>query len=73
MGAEADQLQNVTHLPVDQHQIGLDVAIAMVIPFAGKLVVAMAFGQRRIDPQETHDLGQERADASVGGIRLDPS
>jgi len=42
MGAHADQLENMgVWLAVDQEQVRSEVAFAMVIPFAGELMVAV--------------------------------
>ena len=45
----ADELQNVcVRLAVDQEQIGLEVALPKIMPFAGQGVVAVFFGQRLV-------------------------
>ena len=46
---EPDELERVVvRLAVDQHQIGSDVAVAMVLLLASQSVVAVVSGQRRI-------------------------
>ena len=66
MGAEANKLQHlVVRLAVNQHQVGLDVAIAMLFPLARQRVIAIALGQRRIGTQQSQHLWQERFNIPV--------
>ena len=53
MGAEPDQLQRFrVGNAVDEHQIGLDVAVAMVNPFASPRMIAESFRQGAVCRQE---------------------
>jgi hypothetical protein len=59
MGAEPDKLQDVlSGFPVDQDQVGADVAIPEVFPFAGEGVIAMTLGKRLIVSEGGDDRGQ---------------
>ena len=61
MRAKPHQLQRrFIWFAVDQHQIGLYVAIAVVFPFAGQRVIAETWLQRRVRCQCT-DKGDEIA------------
>jgi hypothetical protein len=43
VGAEADELEGLrVRLAVDEDEVGLDVAVAVVLPVAGEHVVAVA-------------------------------
>jgi uncharacterized protein YtpQ (UPF0354 family) len=46
----------VIRLAIDQHQIGFDVAIAMVQPFVGKGMVPVTLGQWSINDQKCEHL-----------------
>ena len=54
---EAYKLQDsITGLPVDQHQVGLDVAVSMISPFAGQSVVTLLSAQRLILGKHLQDF-----------------
>ena len=54
MGAQPDELQSlVVRLAVNQNQIGLYMAVAMIFPFAAERMVAMACFQCFILHQRT--------------------
>lgn len=58
MRAETDQAENVFPLGIDQHQIGLDVTIAMIAPVAGKRMILIARRKRLIQSQNAKDCAQ---------------
>lgn len=64
MRAEAHQAQRVgVGLLVDQHQVGLDVAIPVILPVPGQRVVAVPRFQRLVvgeRDQDGHQVGVER-------------
>ena len=56
MRTEPDKAQSViVWLLVDQHQVGFDVAIPMILPVAGQHVVAMTWCKRLIVRKGLHD------------------
>ncbi len=56
MRAETHKLQHcVIRFSVDQHQVGLDVAVTVVFPVAGQRMVAMPLGQWLVVGQRLHD------------------
>ncbi len=63
MGAQTDQFQAPRiRQPVDQHQIRLDVAIAMVLPFPCRRVIVESLWKGRVIDQECnhgHEIGIE--------------
>lgn len=64
MRAEPHQAQRVgVGLLVDQHQVGLDVAIPVILPVPGQRVVAVPRFQRLVAgerDQDGHQVGIER-------------
>ncbi len=49
MRADAHELENVrSGLAVDEYEVGLDVTIPMVFPFACAQMIAMLVGQRLV-------------------------
>lgn len=74
MRPETDELQGiVVGLAVNQHQIGLDVAIAVVFPVANQRVIAVLFGQRLVIRQGGNN-GDELAcqRLTMGAFALPP-
>ena len=71
---EAYKLQDsVTGLPVDQHQVGLDVAVSMISPFAGQSVVTLLSAQRLILGKHLQDFNEvtcERHPVRAAGFTL---
>ena len=56
MRAQPHQLKSLRiGLAVNQHQVGLDVAIVVVFPLAGQEVVSVLFVQRKIIGQRVDD------------------
>lgn len=64
MRAKANELQRLrVRLSVDQHQIGLDVAIPVILPIARAWMVVMPLRKRLIRCQglyDRHQIGIER-------------
>ena len=58
MRSETNQAENIFRLGVDQHQVRLDVAIAMIAPVAGKWMVLIAGRQWFIQSQNAKDCAQ---------------
>ena len=59
MRAQAHQLKAIrVGNPVDQYQIGPDVAIPMVTPSARKRMILETFCQRLVIGESLHDIGQ---------------
>ena len=53
MRAEADKLKaGLVRLAVDQNEVGLDVAVAVIVPFAGERVIEIPPGQRLVLRQQ---------------------
>jgi hypothetical protein len=49
MRSHANQLQNFgIRFPINQQQIGLEMALAMILPIASESVVAVLFGEGRV-------------------------
>jgi len=49
----------VIRLAVDQNEIRPDVAVAVIVPFAGQWVIEIAARQRRVAGEQVHDLHQQ--------------
>ncbi len=59
VGTKADELQHFgIGLPVDQHEVGLDVAVAAILPVADQRMVAVPLAQRLVVRQRRHDLDE---------------
>lgn len=58
MRTEADQAENIFRLGVDQHQVGLDVAIAMIAPVAGERMILITGRKRFIQCQNLNNSAQ---------------
>jgi len=59
MRPDAHELQNIgTRLPVNQHQVGFDVAVPMVFPFAGQSMVAVLSCKWQIIGQRCNDVSE---------------
>ena len=59
MRADAYELENVRGgLAVDEYEVGLDVAIPMIFPFACEQMIAMLVGQRFVLRQHLHDADE---------------
>jgi hypothetical protein len=56
MRAEPDELQaGFVWLPVNQDEVGSDVAIAVIVPFAAERVIEVPPGQRLVFHQQRDD------------------
>jgi len=58
VGAEAVQFYGVAVDAVDQHLIGLDVAVAVILPVPRKGVITVFFGQSAAMQQMPQDVNQ---------------
>lgn len=59
MGAEPHQLQGIRIGPaIDQHQVRLDVAIAMIPPIAGQSVIAVSLREWLVGREQSDDCVQ---------------
>ncbi len=64
MRAEADKLKaGFIRLAVDQDEVGLDVAVAVIVPFAGKRVIEIPPGQRLVLRQQCHSFQESGVEA----------
>jgi hypothetical protein len=60
MRTEPDKLKAVVvRLPVDQHEIGPDVAIAAILPLADERMVAKALRQWSVGREDVHRLHEQ--------------
>lgn len=59
MRPQADELERtVIHLPIDQHKIGLNVAIPVILPLPSESVIPKAFRKWLIVGQHPHDSSE---------------
>jgi len=49
----------VIWLPVNEHEIGPDVAVAVIVPFTGRCVIEIPAWQRRVGGEQDDDLHQQ--------------
>jgi hypothetical protein len=49
----------VIRLPVNENEIGPDVAVAVIVPFAGRWVIEIPAWQRRVGGEQDDDLHQQ--------------
>lgn len=60
MGTQPHKLQRVVaNFAIDQHEVGPDMAIAMILPVAGQRMISAAFRQRLIGRQKVEDRAQK--------------
>lgn len=73
MRADAHELEHIIiRLPVDQHQIGLDVAVPVILPFPSQGVVREPGRQGLVIHQQLKHRHQDGFNAPVFWRGLDP-
>jgi hypothetical protein len=61
MRAEAHEFQTVrVRLPVNQHQVRPDMAVAVIFPLASERMIDVALRKRRIDHQKFEGFPEQR-------------
>lgn len=64
MGAQTYQVEvRSIRFPVNQDEIGLDMAVPVIRPTTGKRMIEVAVGQWRIEGEQVPDFHQNRSSA----------
>ena len=69
MRAEAYKFEAVViWLAVDENEIRLDVAVAVIVPFSGEWVIEIPARQRRVSGEQVDELHQQGVSFAAAGF-----